>query len=447
MPKYKVQTDQGNFLVELDKEPSSDQELHDLVNQHFSGGSDTQSQQPQGPGMAARLTSQIGRPVLELGGMVGGAALGAAGGPIGGVAGAGLGYAAGGAGADLLDTALGISKPGTATEEAMKPISRTLEGVGMEMGGRAIGKGLEAASGPLKKSAENVYSRVIGPTTKENKVLTQKVVPELIDRGVTAITRSGLEDKAMGMAGAADTVLEDAYANLPQTAKVKFIPVLQQLENAKKSLVVEGTNTVVRKDLYKAIEKVQNTVLEIAGGAGDIAPTNPEVSVATARSARQQYDAAVKSKTKLFGITGKEAVKVAADKEAGNAIRNELAQEFPDIASINKEFNLWQTVKELMGETNLRTASQSTPLTQQLVTHAGATVGGAAGGGLPGAVIGGVAGRSLGKLFTSPAWRTVDSITRDRLANLLAKGQQAQAGYLAAQILARQPGQQDQGNQ
>lgn len=38
MPKYRVETDQGKYDVELDQAPSSDAELHSLVSQHLSGG-------------------------------------------------------------------------------------------------------------------------------------------------------------------------------------------------------------------------------------------------------------------------------------------------------------------------------------------------------------------------------------------------------------------------
>ena len=36
MPKYRVETDQGNFEVELDREPTSPAELQSLVSQHLA---------------------------------------------------------------------------------------------------------------------------------------------------------------------------------------------------------------------------------------------------------------------------------------------------------------------------------------------------------------------------------------------------------------------------
>jgi hypothetical protein len=309
--------------------------------------------------------------------------------------------------------------------------------------GPLANEAIGAAVGPLKQGAINAYSRVIGPTTRENKILTGKVVPELIDRGTMAFTRKGLQEQAASMAERAATDLESAYASLPQDAIVRFKPVLDKLEQAKQNLKVVGTEQVVDEPLYKALNKVQNKILDIAKEApvGQEVAGTTDVSVATARSARQRFDAPIAGKTNLFGLTGKESAKLYAQKEGANAIRAELANEFPDIAKINKEFSTWKTVNNLLDQTLTRTSSQSTPLTQQLVTHAGATIGGAAGGGLPGAVIGGVAGRTLGKLFTSSAWRTVDAVTRDRLANLLARGKVSEAGVLAANLLASQTGQ------
>lgn len=284
------------------------------------------------------------------------------------------------------------------------------------------------AAGVLKDSAFRQYSKVIGATTKENKILSEKVVPELLDRRVTAMSRSGLEAKAENLATSADTALEAGYASLPQDAKVQMIPVLKQIDRAKAKLTVEGTDEVVRQDMYKALDKVQQQVLNIAGGSKKVSPLAPEVSVATARSARQQFDNAVKAKTKIFGKTGKETALLAAEKEAGNSYRAELAKEYPDIAELNKEFHLWQTVKDLVGETNLRTASQAKPLGERLFGVAGAAGGlahGLSGGLAHGAGEAAIAGTALAvlhKLVTSTAWRTVSAVQKNRLADLLASG-------------------------
>ena len=341
---------------------------------------------------------------------------------------------AGGAAQDISNLGSGTPKEvgeslfnvGAAVLPVAKGLSKTLPPIARKASG--------AASDLLRESAVRQYSKVLGPTTKENKLLTERVVPELLDKRVTAMTRTGLQAKAEASALTANDALEAAYAELPQDAQVRMAPVLRKIEAAKNKLVVKGTNEIVDEGLYKALNKVQQKVVAIAGGTDKIASIDPTVSVGTARSARQQFDAAVSRKTKIFAKTGKEALQLAANKEAGNAIRHELAQEFPDIAAVNKEVNLWLNVKDVLGDTLTRTASQSLPLGERAMT-AGGLAGGLARGGGVGTAIGYATGLKLvHKLINSTAWRTVSAVQKNRLADLLGSGKIAEAEIYTAKL-------------
>src|SRR3990172_6730986 len=56
MPKYRVPTDQGIFMVTLDSEPSSEQELRQLVEEQISGT-------PSVPSTATQTPSTVPSPV------------------------------------------------------------------------------------------------------------------------------------------------------------------------------------------------------------------------------------------------------------------------------------------------------------------------------------------------------------------------------------------------
>lgn len=304
-----------------------------------------------------------------------------------------------------------------------------------DVAGKIIGTVGPKLANPIREAAQRQYSKVIGATTKENKLLSEKVVPQLLSNEVRAVTRKGLERKATGLAEKADVDLESAYAALPQDAKVKFVPVLQQIQKAKDKLIVKGTNEVVDQELHNALTKVQDKVLKIAGGSETVSPIAPEATVATARSARQAFDKVVAKRTKIFGKTGKETVKLEAQKEASNAIRHELAQEYPDIAEINKQFNLWKTVSDLVSETNIRTASHATPLGERMLTAGG--IAGTLGRGLGQAALYGSGIKLLSKAINSTAWRTVSAVEKNKLADLLASGKGAEAEIYLTKILGR----------
>lgn len=99
----------------------------------------------------SQTISSIARPLLEMGGAVGGGALGMAAPVPGGTAiGGGLGFAGGKSAADLLDRYMGTKPPLQNAGEALTESGENIaQGAGNELGGAAVG----AALGPLKNSA------------------------------------------------------------------------------------------------------------------------------------------------------------------------------------------------------------------------------------------------------------------------------------------------------
>ena len=94
---------------------------------------------------------------------------------------------------------------------------------------------------------------------------------------------------------------------------------------------------------YRALDGLQKDLLNVIGGGVEEAK-NPVVSVGTARKVRQILDKAIGQNSKVFGLTGNETDSLAVQKLAANSIRSALAKEYPDIASLNKEFTFWSNV-------------------------------------------------------------------------------------------------------
>lgn len=295
----------------------------------------------------------------------------------------------------------------------------------------AVSGGLSVAgslfSQALKGSAEKSMSKALGATTKSNKMLSDKVVPGLVEKNTIALTRGSLYNKAAENVDKADQALTDAYGSLPKGIKSDWTPVLQTLEDQKEALKVNGTVMDVGK--YNSLHQVQSDLLNVIGG-GATEVKNGSVPIEDARKARQILDGMVKNKT--FGITGAENDKLNATKEAANAIRSQLAKEHPDIAILNKQFSFWENVQDVVGATMQRTKNQ-TSLSGELAMDTGAVTGGQMGG-LGKIIEGGVVGKLLKSALQSTAWRTTSAVVKSKLADLLASGDVAKATVILQKL-------------
>ena len=132
----------GGSISTLTGEPITEQEI-------MRGGKD----------ISLSDTEPYVRPVLEGGGMVAGGTAGLSN-PIpgGSVIGGGLGYAAA---KQLVDMLYGKEQPKTVGEAVVKTGKDITTGVGMELGGKVIGKGVELAAKPIG----SVIKQTLGATT------------------------------------------------------------------------------------------------------------------------------------------------------------------------------------------------------------------------------------------------------------------------------------------
>lgn len=275
-------------------------------------------------------------------------------------------------------------------------------------------------SNALKESAEASVSRVLNPTTKATKQTTQKLAPELVKRPLKdtlSLTRKGMERKASEAADIAGQAI-DAAGPLPGTSKTAEL--INYLESQKQAFAAGGK--IVNEEGVKSVDNV----IQIISQYGD------DIDDDTLRAVRRIFDTENQAAKKNFSIAPAEASKLEMKKRAANKIRGILADKYPDIDKLNKEYTFWANLEDVLSQTTTRKTGQKGAI------KAVATVGGAvAGQGIAGSIAGALAFRTVASLVDSPAWGFVSAKLKNRLADALANRDLSDIG----KILSILPGQ------
>lgn len=294
------------------------------------------------------------------------------------------------------------------------PAEKLIEGAmkipGVEQATKFVGERIAA---PLMESAQKQYARILAPTTMKNKAITGKVVPGLLERGVTALSRKGLlakGEQALEKAGEAVGAVEES---LPRAKSVLTKGITDALNAAKRDFTIKGTNIIAESKAIQAIDDVKNVVENLGKRASS-------ESLISLRRIWDSTVAAAKS-GKGFLVDDLGNFSLEAKKEATNAIRAELAKKFPNLANVNKEFTFWKSVTDVLDATVQRKTGQAAPLSETAMRAAGAAAG-LATGGISKAVEGGVLMGALQKLVNSTAWNSISAVQKFNLAKLLAEG-------------------------
>ncbi len=297
------------------------------------------------------------------------------------------------------------------------------------LAGKALGAAGKAMSKPLQESAEKGYAQAMGATTKANKEMTRTIVPELLNKNVSALSRASLLNKFSKKVDIAGKAMDDVLSGIPKDAPVNLNAVVDDLEKAKGAFMVKGANgkmVIADPQAVQHIEGFQNIIKEIG------TENAPYESV---RSLRQIWDKSVAKAGGYYGKTLAEGTLMDAKREAANALRKELASEFPDMAKVNADFSFWSKAHDVLSATVERTQSQRKPLTETVRRVAGAAIGSAAGGAV-GGVVGDAVMGGLSKLVDSTAWKTIGSIKKSQIAKYLANGELEKAANYISKIVA-----------
>lgn len=304
-------------------------------------------------------------------------------------------------------------------------------------GGAAVGEGLPLAAPWLKKQAIAQYERVLQPTTKVNKNITQRVVPELLNRNQMAVTRGGLQRVADANVDSLGSQIDQAVTGmpkppayngaLPQPLSKSSQNIIDHLETYKQGFQVNGAQ--VDPDAINKATELQGIIRDLG----------PDVSYQDMNKVRQIWDKKVAQAGGYAGKTMSEGSMLSAQKEGANAIRKELASQSPDIQKINKQFHFWKGVSDVLEDTAQRKTGQFGGLGKLVAPLAGFSGGMAHGGVAQGAEYA-AALLALNHAVQSTAWRTTSAVAKNQIANAMMSGRAGEVARLAGRITAAASG-------
>jgi hypothetical protein len=277
----------------------------------------------------------------------------------------------------------------------------------------------------LKKAAVDQYLKALNPTRVGTKATATKIVPELLERGVTGDLES-LAGQATKQSSAAGKGLEQVYGQ--SGAGIDAIQIAKELEKLKAPFIVQsstGSPVVANPGAVTAIENIQDAL----GQLGDtVAPDQ-------LWKFRQNIDDIVNASNGFQRELPRGKASSIA-KQARAAIQKELTAAVPNVARLNAEYTLWQGLEDVAKATLQRKVGQQ-GASGMLARTAGGAIGAGIGfgGGPTGAGVGALVGQEVSKrlvdLMSSPTWRTVSAVQKHEIARLLTSGKpEAAVNYL-----------------
>ena len=300
--------------------------------------------------------------------------------------------------------------------------------------GLALGAEKAGVTGAIGKRqvglAEKSYYKALNPTKEGMKFLTEKkVVPEMLKRktwgGLPALTGKAKEGARIAL-----EEMDAIWKLIPDQKSVKTRPLVQSMNKVIKEFQVAGVQKtrislgniqgpiVSKKSIIEPAPEVTRNLRAVRDAIRDLGDNS---SPQTLRKVRQIWDAEVARAGGYMGKNISDASILYARKEGANAIRSEIAKLSPDLAKVNAEYTLWKRLGDVVESTSMRKVGQATPLTEQLLTGGGLAGGIAHGGLLKGGAVG-LALKEGAKFVRSPAWKTFNAVTRQRIADAIAGG-------------------------
>lgn len=335
------------------------------------------------------------------------------------------------AGGDADEQARGLGN--LASLVAAPRVMRATGRVAANVAGKAVG----GAEKGLKASAVESYKKALNPTKEGNKLRTDRVVPKLIEEGLTGNLEK-IRDVSLARVKDLGQKIGDAWDAIPDDQAVPVQNLLQEMRDARNQYLsrrADGTMGPRSKAAAAEIQKInqlgkvlkesseiitQTTANGTQAGIPVVTQTSmPVIRAKVLRELRQDWDKAA-DKAGAFEKTNKAKSSAAQYYEGANRIRAVLDDNYPDISKLNEEFSTWKDVNKVAWDTMRRKTGQSGILQNAVAT----ATGGAAGlvsGSVPAGIGTAMAFNMIQKAVTSPKWRTVSAVTKDRLANAIAK--------------------------
>ncbi|MDD5199243.1 MAG: hypothetical protein PHC88_05515 [Terrimicrobiaceae bacterium] len=265
----------------------------------------------------------------------------------------------------------------------------------------------------LEKSAQGNYKRILNPTKEKTKFITNKIIPELTKRGVSAWTETEFRAKIAASKTAAGKAVDAAWEKIPAGEKLPAQPLVEAIERLKNEFTSENVEI-----LPAAVEKLSEL-------KGMVEQFGDQISAGSMRKVRQLLDQVVDESSGFGGKDLKATSQVAAQKQVATLFRRHIGEAYPDVKAANAEFTFWSNVDDVMNAKSLRETGRNLSMKDLISGATGAGIG-AAKGGVLGGPIGAVVGPLLVRFMQSTAWRTTSAAVKMEIADLISKGKFAE---------------------
>lgn len=296
----------------------------------------------------------------------------------------------------------------------------------------------------LNRWAKSQYAKVVHPLGRKAKEVAEENIPDIVEQGyrkAAGFSREGLATRFEAEADKLGKEIATEYQALDQTTRTNLRPIYSDFQNWVRREAFSKISGVKDPAILASAREKWKYLQQNFARYGRTALADPSV----VWEIRQTLDKYV-FKNKL---TADESVEAANQvrKALGNIIRNQLNKQHPSVAALNEQFHMVRTAAELMRQNVTNEVGK-----QQFLRNSGligrAILGATLGGGGYEAhrrvaddpfglgPWGTAAAAALGGLvFTSTGWRTVAAVTKNKIANLLVRGEGEAAANLAARAV------------
>lgn len=297
-------------------------------------------------------------------------------------------------------------------------------------------KARKFASEAVKDSAESTVARALGATKEVAKQEAADIAPDILARGVGGTRRTMLTqaEGRVGGIGREIGAVVDAAAKQGSTVPVQeFLTALRQSRIKSQGNVSMATAIPGTESILSTLDELE----QFAAGFGTTIPIDKAQAI-------KQVWANIVSKAGLYGPSAGAAptdkAVAFAYKEGADAMRALISSESPTLAKLNKEFEFWKGLQDILVATKLRTQAQGGGLTATIAGGSAGTAVGAATGSIPQALGGAAAVAAVTRIIQSPIFRTrVTGPLKMALADAISAGDQGKVLRAIANITSAFP--------
>jgi hypothetical protein len=328
-----------------------------------------------------------------------------------------------------------LSSGSVAAAQGHDPTAAVAIGAATPMLGAAVDAAATAASPALRSAAESQVMQALGPTKERFKAMAERIVPEMLKRGI----RGSREQLAERAGAAVDAAGQEIDAALQQfgSRQVGVKPVSDAIEKAKDAF--RATNAV-----GTVVEFEPRAIRQLDKLKGVIDDLGPDARVDQLVAVRRAWDKVVADAGGYahrapggIGVPLKDISEASTKREATTAIRQLLDTEVPELSALNKEYSFWKNLDDVVTQTMQRKAPHGESIGSIVKESAGQAVGSMASGGNLGAAFAlGKLAKTASAVFTSPRWKLASAQAKDALATAIVANNPAQIAGSLSRIMA-----------